>query len=240
MSRRQRKQVGKQVVKKRYKRVRYDLVVLGSILVIAGLLTYGIVANVATGTQPSGSAEAGENPLEVLRLLASAENLKNESVILVYRIRGDLPADSYTLGTLDYVTAYVAKEVTTLNGTSRIAFALFTRAIQGPLYLVTEVLGLGFRAENIADLFFNPEIRTTWINATVEDLGERVVDVGPLGSVRVSSQVYRFYKVINNRVRYIEVEALRCVDAGYIPVRVEAGVDGNRFVMELVSVRRVG
>ena len=239
MSRSQRKQVGKQVVRKRYRRVRYDLLVLGLILVVSGLLAYSIIANVTGGARPPEGAETGEDPLGVLRLFASAENLKNESVLLVYRVRGDVAADSYVLGTLDYVAIYVTKEVTTLNDTTRVAFASFMHAVQGPLHLIAEVLGLAFRAESIRDLFFNPTIRNTWINATVEELGERVEHLDPLGNVRVSSEVYRFYRVIEGRVRYIEVVALRYADAGHVPVKVEARVDSSRFSMELVSARRV-
>lgn len=236
MSQAKKKYVGKQISRKKYRRVRYDLIILGLVLVVSGILVYNIVSS---AQPPSGSGVKKESPSEVLKAFVSESGRKNESIILVYKVRGDLPADSFTLGTLDYAYIYIGKEVTTSNESSRTTYTSFIYASQGPLYVVAEVLGLGFRSEGVTEVFFNPHIMSTWINVTTENLGERVVHSSLLGEVKTSSQLYRFYRTIEGKVRHVEVLALRLVDFGYIPVRVEASVDESRFVLELVDLKRL-
>lgn len=236
MSRKQRKQVGKQVTRKRYKKIRYDLVILGSILIVAGVLVYNIII---TAQPPSGPETKKENPLEILNLFISAERVKNESLILVYKVRGDVPAGSFVLGTMDYIYVYIGKEITLSNDTKSTVFTSFIYASQNPLYIVAEVLGLAFKSNNFSDVFFNSMMRTTWINSSLEQHSVKVEKSSLLGDVEVVPQVYRYYKVIDGKIRYIEVAALRATNIGYVPIKVEASIDNSKFDMELVDLRRV-
>lgn len=236
MSQRRKKHVGKQVSRKKYRRVRYDLIILGLVLVVSGILVYNIVSS---AQPPSGAGVKKESPSEVLKAFVNEGGSRNESIILVYKVRGDLPADSFTLGTLDHAYIYIGREITMSNESSKTTYTSFIYANQGPLYVVAEVLGLAFKSEGIGEVFFNSQIMSTWINVTTENLGERLMHSTLLGEVRVFSQLYRFYKTIEGKVRYIEVLALRLVDFGYIPLRVEVSVDDNEFFLELVDLRRL-
>ena len=231
------KQVGKQVVRRRRRRIRYDLMVFGLILIAVGFLVYNVVTSVTTPIG-GGAAESGK-PLDLLRRLADTSTRKNESVILVYRIRGELPTSSYTLGTLDYVYVYISKEFLLVNESEKIAYTTLLYAVQGPLNLVAEVLGLGFKSEALSDVFFNPTVRTTWANLTIEEGGVEQFTSELLGGLSVLPQTYRYLKTIEGRSLYIEVKAFRAVDLGLIPVRVEASVGSSRFSLELVEVRGV-
>lgn len=236
MGQARRKYAGKQISRRKYRRVRYDLIILGLILVFSGVLVYNIISS---AQPPSGSGSKKESPAEVLRAFVSDGGGRNGSIVLVYKVRGDLPADSFVLGTLDYAYIYIGKEVITSNESSRTVYTSFIYATQGPLYVVAELLGLGFRSENISEVFFNPYIVSTWMNATTEELGERVVRSTLLGEVKVLSHLHRFYRTIEGKVRHVEVLALRLIDFGNIPVRVEASVDDSRFVLELVDLKRL-
>ncbi|MEM0065695.1 MAG: hypothetical protein QXZ22_03560 [Sulfolobales archaeon] len=235
MSQKRKKQVGKQITKKKYRKVRYDLIFIGVILIISGVLVYNIII---TAQPPSGS-NTKEDPMEVLKSFVGGDRVKNESIILVFKIRGNIPYTTFVLGTLDYVYIYISKEVTTLNESTKTTFTSYMYASQGPLYTVAEILGLAFKSERIDDVFFNSQIRATWSNLTVLDLGERTINIKVLGEVRIASQVYRYYRTIDGKTRYIEVTAQRLIDLGYIPAQVDVTIDNDRFSLELIDVRKV-
>jgi len=236
VSQRKRKQVGKQITRRKYRKIRYDLIVLGIILIVSGILVYNIIM---AAQPPPGAETKKEDPLGVLRNFVSENRAINESIILVYKVRGNIPSSTFVLGTLDYVYIYISKEVTTSNESRRTMFTSIIYANQGPLYAVAEVLGLAFKSENIDDVFFNSQIRTTWTNLTVSSLEERVISSKALGEVKTVSQVYRYYRAIDGETKYIEVAALRLIDFGYIPVQADVTINNYRFSLELVDIRKV-
>lgn len=237
MSSKRGKQVGKQVVKKRYKRVRYDLMVVGLVLVIAGILIYNIVSV----THAPRSEEARiKDPSKVLRKFVSSGELANATVMLIYKIRGEVPAASYTLGTLDYVNIVVRKEVAALNETVSVSYRSFIHTTQGPLLILAEVFGLAFSSESFRELFFNPLITSTWMNLSIEHYGTENFSSSLLGDVVVEPQVYRYCKVIDELFRCFEVKAFRAIEFELLPIKIVARVNGSEVSAELVNVVEAG
>ncbi|MEM1623442.1 MAG: hypothetical protein QW543_04845 [Sulfolobales archaeon] len=241
MSRKGKKQVGKQITKRKYRRVRYDLIVLGVVLIISGVLMYNIIIAVQPSSGPNIKEPniKEENLVEILKRFVSESQVKNESIVLVFRVRGNIPYSAFTLGTLDYIYVHIGKEVITLNESTKTTFTSFVYTNQAPLHIIAEVLGLAFKSERIDDIFFNSQIIATWHNLTVENLGERIIDLKVLGEMKTVSQVYRYYKAIDGKTRYVEVTAWRLIEFGYIPARVDAAIDDKRFSLELINVRKV-
>ncbi|MCX8184621.1 MAG: hypothetical protein RMI56_07125 [Sulfolobales archaeon] len=238
MSKKQKKYVGKQISRRKYRRrVRYDLLVLGLVMIAAGVLIYNIII---AATPPSGSSEAvREKPVNILKQFTDVENPKNESIVLVYKVRGDFPAGSYILGTLDYLNIYIGKEVLVGNKSRETLLTSFIYTVQTPLYTIAEVLGMAFRASNISEVFFNSRIVNTWINVSTESLGREVLKTDLLGDVEVVTHVYRYYKSIEGKLMHIEVVVKRAVNFGLLPVRASVDIGGSRFTLELFELRKV-
>lgn len=237
MSGKRGKQVGKQVVKRRYRRVRYDLVVVGLVLVIAGILVYNIVSVVHT---PGSEGAKIKEPSRILKGFISLKELANASIMLVYKIRGYAPAASYTLGTLDYVNIVVRKDVIARNETTSVSYRSFIYTTQGPLFILAEIFGLAFASESFRELFFNPLITSTWSNLSIERYSVENLASGLLGEVIVEPQVYRYCKIIDEMFRCFEVRAFRAVEFELLPIKIVARVNGNEVVAELVNVVEIG
>lgn len=237
LSRGSRKQVGKQITRKKYRRVRYDLVIVGAALIIAGVLVYNIILAVRP---PNVGSNTTENLVDLLKKLISTRDLNNRSVVLLYKVRGNVPSNSFILGTLDYVYLYVNKEVILRNNASNttITYRSIMYSVQEPLYVLADVLGLAFRSSNFSDIFFNPSIVSTWINLTVEKYGEEKYTSNVLGDISVVSQLFKYRKPINGKLMFIEVRSLRAIEFGLLPIRVTISIDGNKLELELVNISK--
>jgi len=234
-----RKQVGKQVRRRKYRRVRFDLIAIGVLLVAIGILAYYIAGALTTGSQ--GGSTARPDPREVLREFLDTGAPRNETITLLYRVRGDVPASGYVLGTLDYLYLSIRKEFSRSNesGTYSVSYIAFPYAVQPQLYLVPELLGLAFRAGNLSDVFFNPTIVSSWSNLSVESLGRSTVDNEALGRVIVDIHRYMYTRSIDGVLRNVSVLAYRASELGLIPVKAEVRINGYLFSVELISVQRV-
>ena len=215
-----------------------DLVSIGVLLIVIGVLAYYIIGTLTTGSQEGSTA--GLDPREVLRGLLDVGSPRNETVALVYKVRGDIPASGYVLGTLDYLYITVRKEFSKSNesGVYRVSYSAFPYAVQPQLYLVPEVLGLAFRAENVSSLFFNPTITSSWSNLSVESLGSSTVDNEALGGVTVVVHRYTYVRTIDGVPRNISVVVYREPELGLVPIKAEVRVDRCSFSVELTNVQR--
>jgi len=230
--------VGKQVTKKKYRKVRLDLIVVGVILAIAGVLIYNIIL----ATQPSGtSGGSAENPVEILKSFISTQDLNNRSIILTYKARGNVPANSFILGTLDYIYIYINKEIILGNSTTNttITYRSIIYSVQEPLYVLADVLGLAFRSNNFTDIFFNPSIISTWTNLTVERYDKEKYTSNVLGDLLVIPQLFKYYKSINGELRFVEVRTLRAAELGLTPIKIMISIDGSKLELELTNVNKV-
>ncbi|MCX8209287.1 MAG: hypothetical protein N3G79_06590 [Sulfolobales archaeon] len=237
MSKKQRKHVGKQISRRRYKRVRYDLLVLGLVMIVAGLLVYNIIT--AAAPRPGVGETTREKPADLLKRITDIEVIKNGSVVLVYKVRGDVPVGSYVLGTLDYLSIYIGKEVLVGNESRVTSYTSFLYTAQAPLYVVAEVLGMALRTSNVSEVFFNPQIVNTWINASTKYLGRETLKSELLGDIEVVTQIYTYYKSIDGKLRRIEVEVKRAVDFGLLPLKASVVIDGEKFALELTDLRKI-
>ncbi len=238
MSRSSRKQVGKQITRRRYRRIRYDLLIVGVVLIIVGVLVYNIILAIQP---PNVGSSTSENPVDLLKKFISTQDLNNRSVVLLYKVRGDVPASSFTLGTLDYVYIYINKEVVLGGNTTNttITYRSIMYSVQEPLYILAEVLGIAFRSSNFSEIFFNPSIVSTWTNLTVERYGEEKYSSKVLGDISVIPELFKYYKSINGKLMLIEVRSLRAAEFGLLPTRVTVSIDGNKLELELVNINKV-
>ena len=233
-------QVGKQVRRRKYRRVRFDLIAIGVLLIAAGILAYYIAGTLSTGSQGGLTAEL--DPREALRGFLDIGTLRNETLVLVYRVRGDVPASGYVLGTLDYLYLTIRKEFSRGNESEVyvVSYSAFPFAVQPQLYLVPEVLGIAFKAESLGEIFFNPTITSLWGNLTIENFGSSTTDNRAFGRVAVAIYRYTYTRTIDEVPRNISVVVCRGSEVGLIPIKAEVRVDGSSFTVELVSVQKLG
>ena len=233
-------QVGKQVRRRKYRRVRFDLVAIGVLLIAAGILAYYIVGTLSTGSQGGPTAKA--DPRETLRGLLDIETPRNETLVLIYRVRGDVPASGYVLGTLDYLYLTIRKEFSRGNesGVYRVSYSTFPFAVQPQLYLIPEVLGVTFKAESLSEIFFNPTITSLWNNLSIESLGSSTIYNRALGDVTVAIYRYKYTRTIDEVLRNISVVVYRGSEVGLIPIKAEVHIDRSSFTVELVDVQKLG
>jgi len=181
------------------------------------------------------------SPREVLQRFLELGDRRNETIVLVYKVRGDIPTSGYVLGTLDYLYLTVRKEFSGGNESDvyRVSYSALPYAVQPQLYVVVEVLGIAFRAENLSTLFLNPTVVSSWSNLSIENLGSLTVDNEALGRVSVSAYRYTYVRTIDNVPRNISVTVYRGVELGLVPVKAEVSIDRCVFTIELVNVQRL-
>ncbi len=233
-------QAGKQIRRRKYRRIRFDLIAIGMLLIAAGILAYYIVGTLSTGSQ--GGPTAKPEPREALRGLLDIGTPRNETLVLVYRVRGDVPASGYVLGTLDYLYLTIRKEFSKSNesGVYGVSYSAFPFAVQPQLYLIPEVLGVAFRAENLSEVFFNPTITSLWNNLSIVNLGSSTIENGVLGSVAVAIYRYTYTRTIDEVPTNISVVVYRGSEVGLIPIKAEVRVDRSSFTVELADVQKLG
>jgi len=216
------------------------LVAVGVLLVVMGIVAYQLIGVVTTGGQTGSGTRA--SPREVLQRFLELGDRKNETIVLVYKVRGDIPTSSYVLGTLDYLYLTIRKEFSRSNESDvyRVNYSALPYAVQPQLYVVAEVLGLVFRAENMSTLFLNPTVVSSWSNLSIENLGSLTVNNEALGKVSVSAYRYTYVRTIDNIPRNISVTVYRGVELSLVPVKAEVGIDRYVFTVELVNVQKVG
>jgi hypothetical protein len=206
---------------------------------VIGIVAYQLIGVVTTGGQTGSGTRVG--PREVLQRFLELGDRRNETIVLVYKVRGDIPTSGYVLGTLDYLYLTVRKEFSAGNESNvyRVSYSALPYAVQPQLYVVVEVLGIAFRAENLSTLFLNPTVVSSWSNLSIESLGSLTVDNEALGRVSVSAYRYTYVRTVDNVPRNISVTVYRGVELGLVPVKAEVSIDRCVFTIELVNVQRM-
>lgn len=204
-----------------------------------GIVAYQLIGVVTTGGQAGSGTRV--SPREVLQRFLELGDRRNETIVLVYKVRGDIPTSGYVLGTLDYLYLTVRKEFSAGNESDvyRVSYSALPYAVQPQLYVVVEALGIAFRAENLSTLFLNPTVVSSWSNLSIENLGSLTVDNEALGRVSVSAYRYTYVRTIDNVPRNISVTVYRGVELGLVPVKAEVSIDRCVFTIELVNVQRM-